>query len=401
LVLDADLLHEPNSSASAFFGHSAVILPDFGRGWEAHHAADGDGVVKDVQGHLRARLAVVRARVAWRRAVAGAERGTVSVIAALAMTAMAGMLALVVDIGFAYGQRRMAQNAADSGALAAAKVLAANYTFPGSQTGTEVLAAIQDVTGNSSGAFGSGFTARYLDSSGAVISTVSTGGVIPSNAVAVRVVPAKTVNTFFAPVLGFASINVNAGATGRVYVAQGIDQNHPDFAPYGVWGGEQPKTCSNGTTQPLCPGDVVTYRANDYENRNVVTGQANWTGNANNFKGFLHKATGVLTSSSFVTSGGNAFGEEPLDMMQAHFDAGDEGAIVIMPVVDRQQGNGSNTQFRIAGFVAVRLLNRPEPPGSHPWTAEIVAGPLSFGALVSTTPPTPGTINALVTRLVS
>jgi hypothetical protein len=51
------------------------------------------------------------------------ERGNYLVITALLLTVLIGMLALVVDIGFAAGQRRFMQNGADAAALAAADLL--------------------------------------------------------------------------------------------------------------------------------------------------------------------------------------------------------------------------------------------------------------------------------------
>jgi hypothetical protein len=51
------------------------------------------------------------------------ERGNYLVITALLLTVLIGMLALVVDIGFAAGQRRFMQNGADAAALAAADLM--------------------------------------------------------------------------------------------------------------------------------------------------------------------------------------------------------------------------------------------------------------------------------------
>lgn len=51
------------------------------------------------------------------------EKGQTMVIITIAMLALIGMLALVLDGGFSYAARRSAQNAADAGALAGANVL--------------------------------------------------------------------------------------------------------------------------------------------------------------------------------------------------------------------------------------------------------------------------------------
>src|SRR5687768_9472743 len=85
------------------------------------------------------------------RVRACAERGTVSVITAVIMMALLGSLAMVVDLGYLFGQRRLAQNAADSAAMAGAKVLALHiqYQATSPQTDAGVLAAISDIMGNS------------------------------------------------------------------------------------------------------------------------------------------------------------------------------------------------------------------------------------------------------------
>jgi len=51
------------------------------------------------------------------------ERGQILMVAVLLVTALLGFLGLIVDAGFAYAQRRQAQNGADNAALAATRVL--------------------------------------------------------------------------------------------------------------------------------------------------------------------------------------------------------------------------------------------------------------------------------------
>jgi len=57
-----------------------------------------------------------------------AESAQVTVLFALMMTAMMAMLALVVDLGFVYGQRRIDQNGSDSAALAGGRDLASHVS---------------------------------------------------------------------------------------------------------------------------------------------------------------------------------------------------------------------------------------------------------------------------------
>lgn len=54
---------------------------------------------------------------------ADAERGQAMVVFAFAIVALLTLVALVVDVGILYGQRRLDQNGADAAAMAAARVL--------------------------------------------------------------------------------------------------------------------------------------------------------------------------------------------------------------------------------------------------------------------------------------
>ena len=62
----------------------------------------------------------LRARVAGRRTD---ETGAVAVLVAVLSLVLFGLAALVVDLGMARDTRRMAQNTADSAALAAGNVI--------------------------------------------------------------------------------------------------------------------------------------------------------------------------------------------------------------------------------------------------------------------------------------
>ena len=96
-----------------------------------------------------------------RRAKQGGERGVISVVAAFLVVAVMGMLALAVDVGYSFGQRRLAQNVADRAALAGTRVVAERLMNK-PQTDANVLAAIRDVARNSSGGFlAAGTTGAY------------------------------------------------------------------------------------------------------------------------------------------------------------------------------------------------------------------------------------------------
>ncbi|MGH2353294.1 MAG: pilus assembly protein TadG-related protein, partial [Chloroflexota bacterium] len=206
-------------------------------------------------------------RRTWARAAHRDERGTVSVMAAFLMMGLVGMLALVVDVGYAYGQRRMAQNVADRAAVAAAKVLARHIqTGAGStMTDADVAAAMADIAAHTSGGISVAGDAEYIDADQlplvpSVIVGQAIGGLIPVNAFGVRVQPDKTFPAFFASALGFQTLSVAAEAKSLVLSVASVDQDHPDYAPFIVWGGNPEHLCASPPNTYGCnldPGDTV------------------------------------------------------------------------------------------------------------------------------------------------
>ncbi len=123
-----------------------------------------------------------RARPRWMWA---SEKGQTLVIVALLMLVLMALLAMVIDVGNIYVERRLVQRAADAGALAGVRALSLN------QTQADVLAAVNDyaVVRNGAGSC----QAQILSSS-------------------VTVTASKTFNTYFASVVGIPHFNVQAVA---------------------------------------------------------------------------------------------------------------------------------------------------------------------------------------------
>ena len=74
----------------------------------------------------------------------GSRRGQAIVIMALAMVAICGMLALAIDAGRLYFQRRLMQDAVDSGALAGAQSLVGTVANPNGQPNYALYYALDD-----------------------------------------------------------------------------------------------------------------------------------------------------------------------------------------------------------------------------------------------------------------
>src|SRR5437867_13370744 len=72
------------------------------------------------------------------------RNGQAIVIMALAMVAICGMLALAIDAGRLYFQRRLMQDAVDAGALAGAQDLVGTNTNPAGVPSNALFHAVQD-----------------------------------------------------------------------------------------------------------------------------------------------------------------------------------------------------------------------------------------------------------------
>jgi Flp pilus assembly protein TadG len=132
--------------------------------------------------------------------------GQIIVVAALAMVAMIGMAALVLEGGNAYAQQRVVQNGADGAANAGAVALAQRLGGV-TKTDTDVFNAVTTVaTANQIDSFTGYYTnvtGQFIDNGGAVVGSSasaavvgpSDGNAIPPNAQGVYLVGSKTFPT--------------------------------------------------------------------------------------------------------------------------------------------------------------------------------------------------------------
>jgi hypothetical protein len=377
------------------------------------------------------------------------ESGTIALMTAFLLMAMMGMLALTVDIGYAYGEQRQAQNVADSAAVAGTKVIA-EYLQTGSQTrytDAMVLNAMRDAARKSSGDFiirnTSGivverFSGVYVDvllnSLGVTVGSAP-GGAIPSQARGIRVTPAKPVETFFASVLGKNVLDIGARATGKTSTIIGL---HPGmYGPYVLWAGEDAYICKDGAGNPIpdpkppkiddvpispawqygCnlygptgqEGSELNYRCNNYSSCAVSRNNPRWRYNSNDFKGYLHQSNTyieVSQSSEFDVQGGNAVGgaSDPLDALENCYLRREQGCTVAMPVIDWAESSSGGIKLRVIKFVNVKLTINPKGLApSVPWTGRPVPGSLIFSAgkaVISDLTPAPGEATVQYVRLV-
>jgi len=140
------------------------------------------------------------------------EQGQVLVLFTLALTALVLGAAVVVDGGFAFAQRRAAQNAADFAAMAGTRVIGVAKTGRpvGAGTALNVERAIEAALAANDAQL---VSAQYVDEEGVALGDVEGAGTIPSGAFGV-VVKAKTDwQPFLLGSIGVIDWEASAGAT--------------------------------------------------------------------------------------------------------------------------------------------------------------------------------------------
>jgi Flp pilus assembly protein TadG len=193
------------------------------------------------------------------------QHGQVVIILGLAFTAILGMMAFAIDLGFGMAHRREAQNAADDGALAGVQALARHYLYQqnGSTAGatdytdamilTEItrtaaadippfidMGTVQSTATPTwpSGA-GNSLTAYYLITTNGTITQGAQVGSLgaaspPASAAGVRVEAQLRAPTLFASTFGITNLNVYASAR-ALLGSGGPSGNLP--APFIICGG--------------------------------------------------------------------------------------------------------------------------------------------------------------------
>jgi hypothetical protein len=141
------------------------------------------------------------------------------ILVAVALVALVIFVAITVDMSNAYHNRRVAQNAADSAALAGAEELGRQLDKK-SKNDALVKAqmndfaernGIEDTGGALADAINANVEGEYLNANEAAIGTIGSGSV-PNKAVGVRATTHITAPTFFGGIVGFAGYPVEASA---------------------------------------------------------------------------------------------------------------------------------------------------------------------------------------------
>jgi hypothetical protein len=197
----------------------------------------------------------------------GRQQGQVAIILGLAFTAVLGMTAFAIDLGFGYAKRREVQNAADAGALAGVQALGRHYLYAknGKYTDAMILAEITKTAAADVPGFvdlgtsqtasppwptgtGNSLVAYYLAPNQSQLAQVGSIGTAapPATAAGVRVEARLRQPTFFAPVLGINYLGIYA--SGRAMLQSASASGGTGGAPFIVCVGGA-RTLGDGTIE--------------------------------------------------------------------------------------------------------------------------------------------------------
>ena len=262
------------------------------------------------------------------------EQGQSVVVMAVSMTMIMAMLALIIDGGYAFSQRRQVQNAADAGALAGVRVL----WVGGSATQAQAAAC------------------DYASRNQATVCQAE----VP-NANSVLVTASHRFNTFFAGALGYRQLTAQAIAAANVRTLVPDGNLWPMIVKT-----QEFQTCR--ATDPCGSVNCPKYRIWDSErDASGNAGWVDWNGQPFDARS-LAEAMRNPSLSGHWDIGDWVWGDPGLkdsyDVRQAIEDQ--RCKHVTVPVWDQITGEGANTRYRIAGF-AEFLLTDYKLTGTPKW----------------------------------
>jgi Flp pilus assembly protein TadG len=287
---------------------------------------------------------------------------------------------LVIDGGTAFLNRRDAQNSADVAAMAGAKQLA-DYRLQKASVGIyDTIARTVAANGCSTGCT---WTARYIGPrSGALfrdLGPVSAGSAPPGRALGVKVDVTRRPHTYFLGVVGQGTWTIDTTAT----AVSGLPDGAPadELLPIAIWELPELKTgtlyaLTNGKNAPGNFGWLAWSDSNDSESlasrictpNNPSFGLPTWIA-----------ADPGKSNSSKVRECLKKRVESKLP--------------VLIPIVDKERGDGESTEYRIVGIAAFTITSFSQPAVDQINGRFEGTLPYSQGASVSgpiTVAPSPG-----------
>lgn len=338
------------------------------------------------------------------------------VIFALALTAMMGMLALSLDLGFGLMERRAVQNFADTTAMAGTLMEANNAPPVVQHTDQDVYRIMSDTISPSSissskltitNAAGVGTTQGqvylvgvYTDVSGTPLTgpvyVTNTNSNLNTNAQGIQSTATLTYGTFFARAIGVSTVKVSASATA---IGQHVSiAGTPALNPYAArwdppWG---PNPTADGTTNRGAQDYDTTHNAGtgcstptgsfqcavnggghpvigvqgdgigvmDYSLSNPTMTFKLW----DNGNGWLNENTGPLATDPDWAANSSSF-KGIFNTKTNNCRFGNQGSgegshpapilnadgVGLFPIVDTSTGSGSNISISIYDIIAIHI----------------------------------------------
>lgn len=331
----------------------------------------------------------------------GRASGQMVVLFGLSLVVLVLIVGLVVDGGYAYAQRRGAQNAADFAAIAGTRVVGeARIGDAVNGTDGNVKGAIQAVLAANHAqpaTFDATNGPRYVDRSGnrlTYVGDAALAGAIPATAQGVVVVAKATWRPFFLGVIGVSSWSAAANAVAISPSANGGG----GVVPFGV----SVSSVSGGGAFPVCPAGQTAAACGTHHltpGSTNVPGGFGWlkfgcqgpdadglhfglgqippasNGGCSNSKPFLDSEWGTppappntfgcctSVAASKAAGYGNDIGSLPGN--KASVNDGTPGVNYVetnnlwvwVPIWDFANGNGSNGYYHIIGYSAFEIVH--------------------------------------------
>jgi hypothetical protein len=309
-------------------------------------------------------------------------RGQVVVIAAMAMIALIGGVALILEAGNAYAHQRETQNGADAVANAGATVLAQRIGGT-SKTDADVDTSMTTVSNanllNDYDGYYTDVSGKWLTPGGTITSSLGAAarvgdGTIPAGAQGVQAVSTQTFGTTFGRVIGFPqftstadAISVAGALTGGVFLPVVFPVNIVDCEKNGDLGtgevnwqisnpdGNDADTNPDGQEYivPLCKTGGGSFMILDLD------------GTPNNCDDEVTNPPAIQFASFPVdvpSDNGNNCAKKMVDEVNAK-----TGQVVLIPICDGDcvTGNGSNAVYHVIRVAAFYLDYMSDQNSGH------------------------------------
>lgn len=255
------------------------------------------------------------------------QDGQVTVITAIFMIVLIGLVAFVLDVGSWFRQQRVTQATVDAAALAGAQAL------PGDPASASSLATTYANKNDGVAGASISFSSKYSAND------------------TIKVVAAKPTGGLFSSVFGLSSVTVHAHASAISEVPTAVD----GVAPIGVWIGQE-KLSGSG-----CP--CFNQPTALPMNKKGAPGAFGFI----NLDTSVNGAVGTSTIADWISQGydkylplGGYFSDPGAKFNASsvqHEMEGKYGSDLLFPVYDTLTAGGANASYHVIGWAAFHLTN--------------------------------------------